>query len=54
MKNGNSIKSIVMLDRQTESPEHRRLQKSIERLIERGNYDWLTLRVLDDGSIKEE
>jgi Predicted secreted endonuclease distantly related to archaeal Holliday junction resolvase len=54
MKNGNSIKSIVMLDRQTESLEHRRLQKSIERLIERGNYDWLTLRVLDDGSIKEE
>lgn len=54
MKNSDSIKSIVMLDRQTTSHAHRRLQNSIEQSIARGNYDWLTLRVLEDGSIKEE
>jgi predicted Holliday junction resolvase-like endonuclease len=54
MKDGSSIKNIVLLDRITNSPDHRNLQKSIEKTIERGNYDWLTLRVLGDGSIKEE
>lgn len=54
MKNANSIKSIVMLDRQTKSSEHRHVQNSIQKAIARGNYEWLTLRVLDDGSIKEE
>lgn len=54
MKNGDSIRNIVLLDRQTRSSAHRRLQYSIEKTIERGNYDWLTLRVLEDGSIKEE
>jgi len=54
MKNGSSIRNIVLLDRESKSSDHRTLQKSIEKTIERGNYDWLTLRVLEDGSIKEE
>lgn len=54
MKNAASMRNIVLLDRQTRSSDHRRLQHSIEKTIERGNYEWLTLRVLDNGSIKEE
>ena len=54
MKGGASIKNIVLLDRKSKSPDHRGLQKSIEKTIVKGNYDWLTLRVLEDGSIKEE
>jgi hypothetical protein len=54
MKVGSSMKNIILLDRSTKSSDHRRLQKSIERTVERGNYAWLTLRVLEDGSIKEE
>ena len=54
MKGGSSIKNIVFLDRVTKASDHRALQKSIEKTIERGHYDWLTLRVREDGSIKEE
>jgi predicted Holliday junction resolvase-like endonuclease len=54
MKNAHSMKNVVLLDRQTKSSDRRRLQRSIERTIERGNYEWLTLRVLDDGSMKED
>lgn len=50
----NSLKNLLLLDRETKSTEHRMLQRSIERVIEKGNYEWQTLRVLEDGRIKEE
>jgi predicted Holliday junction resolvase-like endonuclease len=50
----NSLKNIIFLDRETTTPEHRSVQRSIEKVIEKGNYEWQTLRVLEDGSIKEE
>jgi predicted Holliday junction resolvase-like endonuclease len=54
MKEKDSIKDIMLLDRETKSPDHRRLQRSIEKVIERENYEWLTLRVRDDGTIIEK
>jgi predicted Holliday junction resolvase-like endonuclease len=54
MKEKDSIKDIMLLDRETKSPDHRRLQRSIEKVIERENYEWLTLRVRDDGAIIEQ
>jgi predicted Holliday junction resolvase-like endonuclease len=54
MSSGNSIRSIVFLDRQSPSKRHRQLQGSIEHTIERERYEWVTLRVQDDGKIKEE
>jgi predicted Holliday junction resolvase-like endonuclease len=53
MKN-NEIKNLLLLDRQTKSADHRRLQNSIEKTIERGNFEWVTLRVEENGKIKEE
>lgn len=53
MKN-NEIKNLLLLDRQTKSADHRRLQSSIEKTIERGNFEWVTLRVEENGEIKEE
>lgn len=53
MKN-NEIKNLLLLDRETKSVDHRRLQKSIEKTIDRGNYEWVTLRVEANGKIKEE
>lgn len=50
----NSLKNLVLLDRETKASEHRELQRSIEKVIEKGNYEWQTLRVLEDGTIKEE
>lgn len=54
MKKANSIRNLVLLDRETKSSDHRALQRSIEKVIERGNYDWLTLRIKENGSIVEE
>jgi len=34
--------------------DHRALQRSIEKVVERENYEWQTLRVQEDGKIKEE
>ena len=54
MKKGSSISNIVLLDRQEKEKSHRSLQRSIERVIERDNYEWQTLRVKEDGKIKVE
>ena len=54
MKKADSIKNIILLDRQEKGTEHRALQKSIEKVVERENYEWQTLRVQEDGKIKVE
>ena len=54
MKDLESIKNIIFLDRQTDSPDIKQMQKSIERVIKHEKYEWLTLRVTDDGEVKEE
>jgi predicted Holliday junction resolvase-like endonuclease len=51
MKTGERIKSIILLDREGVSSEQRKLQKTIERTVEKGRYEWQTLRVGDDGTI---
>lgn len=53
MKN-NKLKNILMLDRQSKSSDHRRLQNSIEKTVGHGNYEWVTLRVEENGEIQEE
>lgn len=50
----NSLRNITLLDRETSDPQHRSIQRSIEKVIEKGNYEWQTLRVLENGKIKEE
>ena len=54
MKSADAIKNIVLLDRKAEGSGHRQLQRSIERAVERENYEWQTLRILEDGKIKVE
>jgi predicted Holliday junction resolvase-like endonuclease len=54
MKEGESIKNIILLDREEKRADHRSLQKSIERVVEQENYEWRTLRVGEDGKIKVE
>lgn len=50
----NSIKQILLLDKDNKSGQHRSLQKSIEKAVETKSYEWLTLRVDNDGAIYEE
>lgn len=54
MKGANRMNSIVLLDRAGTGTEHRRLQKSIERAVVRGRYEWRTLRVREDGTVSVE
>jgi predicted Holliday junction resolvase-like endonuclease len=49
-----SIKNIILLDRQEKGTDHRAVQKSIERVVEQEKYEWETLRVQEDGKIKVE
>jgi predicted Holliday junction resolvase-like endonuclease len=54
MKKADSIKNIILLDRQEKGTDHRALQRSIEKVVEHENYEWQTLRVQEDGKIKVE
>lgn len=54
MKNAAEISKLVFLDRETKSKEQRRLQNSIEKAVEKEKYDWVTLRVCEDGVVTEE
>jgi predicted Holliday junction resolvase-like endonuclease len=54
MKSNSPMKEIVFLDRRTKSPNRQKVQASIANAIEKGRYEWLTVRVLEDGSTKEE
>ena len=46
------IKKLILLDRHEKHAEHKKLQRSIEKAVEKGSYDWLTLRIQDSGKIK--
>jgi hypothetical protein len=48
------LKEIVLLDSKKATHEKKKLQQSIEKVIERDNYEWITMRVLENGDIKEE
>jgi predicted Holliday junction resolvase-like endonuclease len=54
MKEQGTIREIILLDGETRAPDRIRLQKSVEKVIETGNYEWLTVRVQEDGSVVEE
>ena len=49
-----AVTEIVLLDKAKKSGEALHIQKSIEKVVEKGNYEWMTLRVEDNGRIKAE
>lgn len=54
MKDRGGLKKIVLLDRSEKSKEHREVQRSIEKTVSRGGYEWMTLRVKEDGSVEDD
>ena len=48
------IKNLVLLDNKKKKSEDRSIQRSIDKAVDKERYEWLTLRVNEDGSIKEE
>lgn len=49
-----TIKNLVILDQKDKFGESQKIQNSIEKVINRAHYEWLTLRVEENGSITEE
>lgn len=49
-----SIKNIILLDKGNRKGEYQKIQNSITKSIQSSNYEWLTLRVDESGTIKEE
>lgn len=54
MKKSDEVRRIVLLDQEATARERRPLQRSIEQAIDRQRYEWLTLRVGEDGTVSEE
>ncbi|MCE7862184.1 MAG: hypothetical protein DYG99_01440 [Bacteroidetes bacterium CHB5] len=52
MKNG-ALKNLILMDK-VKGTTDKRLQHSIRKTVEYGNYEWVTLRVEENGNIKEE
>lgn len=53
-KDGKELKNIILLDGKKQSTEAKKIQKSVIKVVDKQKYEWLTLRVNNDGSIKEE
>ena len=52
MKTG-QIKNLILMDK-AKGTSDKRLQQSIQKVVEKKNYEWITLRVEDNGNIKQE
>lgn len=48
------LKEIILLDSKKAASEKKKIQQSIDKVIEKGNYEWITMRVLDNGDIRQE
>ena len=49
-----NIKGLVLLDGKAKQPRKRKIQNSIEKVIEKEHFDWITLRINNDGSVTED
>ncbi|MFZ0960714.1 MAG: Holliday junction resolvase-like protein [Terriglobia bacterium] len=54
MKGQDFIKGILLLDSFAKDSGRRHLQRSIEKVVEKGHYEWVTVRALMDGSVQED
>ncbi|MBM3714105.1 MAG: hypothetical protein FJW56_11855 [Actinobacteria bacterium] len=54
MKDADEIKNLIFLDRELKSKEQREVQSSIEKAVNKNSYEWITLRIGEDGSVNEE
>ena len=54
MKSREPIRKLVFLDRKVRSKDQKRIQRSVEQAVEKERYDWVTLRVDNDGKVEAE
>ncbi len=51
---GDALKSVVLFDCEKKTVSNKQIQKSIIQAIEKESYEWLTIRVDNDGSKTQE
>jgi predicted Holliday junction resolvase-like endonuclease len=49
-----AMKNLLLLDRSGTTGDRRALQRSIEKTVSRGNYEWVTISIDDDGRVHEK
>lgn len=52
MKTG-QVKNLILMDK-VKGNSDKRLQRSIQEVVKKKNYEWITLRVEENGNIKQE
>lgn len=53
MKSG-QMKNVLLIDSIKTTALDKQIQKSIDKVVEKENYEWITLRIEDNGNIKQE
>lgn len=53
-KKDGQMKNIILIDGKKANKDDKKIQRSIDKVIEKENYEWITLKVEDNGNIKEE
>lgn len=53
-KKDGQMKNIILIDSKKTNKNDKQLQRSIDKVVEKENYEWITLKVKDNGNIKEE
>ena len=48
----NDITNLVLFDREVKDRNQKTLQKSIEKTVDKENYEWITMHVSEDGSFE--
>lgn len=48
-----SLKNLLLLDRNAVSGDRKALQRSIEKVVTKGDYEWVTISVNEDGTVQE-
>ena len=52
--NVDGLKITLLLDSENRTTEAKKIQKSIMKAIDKGNYEWITLRVENHVEVSEE
>jgi predicted Holliday junction resolvase-like endonuclease len=48
-----SLKNLLLLDRNAASGDRKALQRSVEKVVNNGDYEWVTISVNEDGTVRE-
>ena len=54
MKSATSIRNLVLLDRMAIGKDKKALQRSIEKTVCQGKYEWITIIINENGEVREK